>query len=388
MINDSRENLPSASSFRRYELCAGSFALEAEARRLGQEAHKRSPEADRGDRIHARLAGEQITLDESEETTANFLAERALEQVERIFGRKDIPSITERRLWLDYDGKKALSGRFDVVYFTDKLALVQDYKTGWREPDAAEQNAQLKVLAVLIGIALPTVEEIVVQLISGPYGVTEARYNLQALSEAYREIIATLRRINDPNAGFNPGPEQCRFCPAQLICQTYRDATVLPITKIQITQLPLEPDRASKLLDEVTMLRGLCDEIEQFYSDKLTSDPTFSIPNYAMVPGAIKREVTDWDIARGRLGEYLDVDQIKGAANYRLGDLEKALAKTLKLKAKDAKQRINEILNGLIIEKQNAASLRRVKGRTGIVDNGSIDATFQTNITIGSDSSI
>src|SRR5215472_3012777 len=103
MINDSRENLPSASSFRRYELCAGSFALEAEARRLGQEAHKRSPEADRGDRIHARLAGEQITLDESEETTANFLAERALEQVERIFGRKDIPSITERRLWLDYD---------------------------------------------------------------------------------------------------------------------------------------------------------------------------------------------------------------------------------------------------------------------------------------------
>src|SRR5215471_12921754 len=169
MINDSRENLPSASSFRRYELCAGSFALEQEARRLGQEAHKRSPEADRGDRIHAWLAGEKIELDEAEETTANFLRERALEQVERIFGRKDIPCATEGRLWLDYDGKKALSGRFDRVYFTEKLALVQDFKTGWREVDAAEQNAQLKVLAVLVGIALPTVEKIVAMIVSGPY---------------------------------------------------------------------------------------------------------------------------------------------------------------------------------------------------------------------------
>src|SRR5262245_60650587 len=185
---DDRRNLPSASSWRRYELCAGSYQLEGEARRLGQEAHKRSPEADKGDRIHARLAGEQITLDEAEETTATFLRERAEEQVIRIFGTKDVPCITERRLWLDYDGRKALSGRFDVCYFTERLALVQDYKTGFRPPDPAEQNAQLKVLAVLVGIALPSVEEIVVQLISGPFGVTEARYSIAQLSEAYREI--------------------------------------------------------------------------------------------------------------------------------------------------------------------------------------------------------
>ena len=163
---DERRGLPSASAWRRYELCAPSFQLEQEARRLGQVAHKRSPEADRGDRIHAWLVGEKVELEEAEETTATFLRERAEEQVNRIFGTKDIPCITEKRLWLDYDGRKALSGRFDVCYFTEKLALVIDYKTGWSEPDSAEQNAQLKVLAVLIGIALPTVEEIVVQLIS------------------------------------------------------------------------------------------------------------------------------------------------------------------------------------------------------------------------------
>src|SRR5215469_11616025 len=312
---DDRRGLPHASIWRRLELCNASWALEQEAHRLGQVAHKRSPEADRGDRIHARMAGAQVELDQAEETTAVFLRERAEEQVIRIFGTKDIPSITERRLWLDYDGKKALSGRFDVVYFTEKLALVIDYKTGWLEPDPAETNSQLKVLAVLVGIALPSVEEIVVQIISGPYGVTEARYNLETLSQAYREIIATLRAINDPNAKFAPSPEACRYCPATMICQAYRDATVGPVAKLQIAELPLEPERAAKLVDEVSMLRRLCDSVEEFYADKWQADLGFTIPNYAMVRGPQRRTVEDWRAARKRLQEFIEPEWLDGLTN-------------------------------------------------------------------------
>src|SRR4029077_20574201 len=89
---EERLGLPSASSWRRYELCAGSWQLEGEARQLGQSAHETSPAAERGALIHAWLAGvvdkdgTEIKLDDSERVTADFLQERATEQVHRIFG--------------------------------------------------------------------------------------------------------------------------------------------------------------------------------------------------------------------------------------------------------------------------------------------------------------
>jgi len=360
--NDERKGLPSGSNWHRYERCNGSYQLSLEAERLDQVAHKSSAEAASGERCHAAMVPEAVVeLEPTEQTAVAFMKERSNDQVARIFGEEPIREIWEKRFWLTIGGKERASCRIDRLVVSKNTGLIQDYKFGFREPDPAEINAQLKFAVVLAALEYKHINNWIVQIVSGPYGVTEAHYDIKAIAHAYDEVVETLARINDEHAAFTPGVEQCRYCPAQLICQAHRDATVAPMTKLQITQLPSEPQRASKLLDEVEMLRRLCDEVETFYSDKLLHDPNFSIPNYAMVPGAIKREVTDWDIARSRLGEYLDVDQIKGAANYRLGDLEKALAKTLKLRSKEAKERINEILQGLIIEKQNLPSLKRRK---------------------------
>ena len=97
---DERAGLPSASSWRRYELCAGSWALEQQAKAIGQEAHKSSAAAARGTQIHAYLAGEKVELFEIEQKTADFLKERAEEQVRRIFGDSEVKVLKEKRLWL------------------------------------------------------------------------------------------------------------------------------------------------------------------------------------------------------------------------------------------------------------------------------------------------
>ena len=361
---DDRRGLPSASNWRRYELCAGSFQLECEARRLGQEAHKKSEAAASGERIHARLAGQSVELGETEATTAAFLAERAEEQVIRIFGSKDVPHIAEKRLWLDYDGKKALSGRFDVCYFTEKVALVIDFKAGWREVDAAEQNAQLKVLAVLVGIALPSVEEIVVQIISGPYGVTQANYNLEALSQAYREIIATLRAINDPNAGFNPSIAACTYCNANLICAATK-ALVKPLARTQMSALP-DGDRAAKLLDECELLERHITAIRAFYSEQMLALPSYQIPGWNMVPGPQRREVLDWKSARVRLEEFVDPVELEALQNFSIPAVEKCVAKSLKLKAKEAGAKLAEILGELLAVKPGNLVLKRVKGEARV----------------------
>ena len=368
-MNDERKGLPSASPWHSYELCSGKYQLEQEALRIGQSAHVKSDDADSGERIHARIAGwpaRELELTESEATTAANLKERGDWQVERIFqGQEYYQQLREKRLWLHLDGKPALSGRFDVVSYTNELALVQDYKTGFREPDAAEDNAQLGVLAVLVALNLPTVQEVIVQIVSGPYGITEAHYSIAQLSAAYEEIVRTLRAINAPDAPFSPSPEACKFCGAKLICQAVKDLVVKPLTKLQMSALPADGPRAAKLLDEVEIMASLLKEIKKFYAAKF-EDPTYTIPGYAMVPGATVREVTDWDVARSRLGEFLPIEQLNSAADYRLGELEKSLGKALKLKAPQAKEKMNQILEGLVKTKQNASSLKRVKSEAKV----------------------
>jgi Protein of unknown function (DUF2800) len=367
-MDQERLNLPSASSWRRYERCAGSWQLEQEAKGLGQAAHQTSPEAIRGNLIHQWLAGvvdedgTEIKLDDSEQQTADFLQERAQSQVSRIFADEPTQQLDEKRLWLTVNGQRLASGQFDRCVYTSTVALVQDFKTGWSEPDPAEQNSQMKMLAVLVALHMPsTLREVVVQIISGPFGVSEDRYDLAALAKAYNDILSTLRAIQDPLAPLSPSPEACRYCPAINICQAVQDKRPA-LLKIQWTALPDCNAAAAELLETVEVLAKHLEAIRAYYQTRMEENPNYQIPGWGLVPGAIKRSVIDWQAARARLGEYIELEDIEDAANYRLGDLEKALGRKLGLKGKPLKERMGEILQGLIEEKPNAASLKRVKG--------------------------
>jgi hypothetical protein len=209
--------------------------------------------------------------------------------------------------------------------------------------------------------------EVVVQIISGPFGVTESRYSLPDLAKAYSDILATLRAIQDPLAPLVPGPDQCRFCPAVLVCQAVKNL-IVPVAKTQVSALP-DGDRGAKLLDEVELLQEHLDSIREHYAQRLTADPAYDLPGYAMVPGNIRREIKseNWEAVRRRLAEWLDLSEIEAASNYRLGDLERALGKKLGLRGKELKERMNVILTGLVEERPNAASLKRI-GKPKLVE--------------------
>lgn len=99
-MDEERNNSPSASAWYRYEACPGSWRLEQEARALGQVAHAApSPEAERGRRIHAALAGEQVELSASEVETVRLLEERVAGEVKRIFGEAEPEVFNEVRIW-------------------------------------------------------------------------------------------------------------------------------------------------------------------------------------------------------------------------------------------------------------------------------------------------
>jgi Protein of unknown function (DUF2800) len=371
---DERLGLPSASAWRRYELCAGSWQLETEARALGQSAHETSPAAERGALIHAYLAGipdedgNEIKLDESEQQTADFLQERAQSQISRIFGDEPTLEVNERRLWLTVNGQKLASGRFDRCVYTSSVALVQDFKTGWMEPEGGETNAQLRVLAVLCGLHLPlTVQEIVCQLITGPFGIFEKRFDRPALAQAWEDMMATLRSINDPCAPLSPSIEACRYCPAAIVCQPCRDL-LSPPTKFQMTNLPDDPDRSAKLLDEITILEGVFEEVKKHYSNRLNADPTYRISHYAMVPNASRREIVDIETAKSRLAEFLDPGELDAALDLKVGQVEKLFGKKVGLKGKELREKFNAIMKDVLVEKIPAPSLKRTSAKPKLVE--------------------
>src|SRR5260370_41514821 len=103
---------------------------------------------------------------------------------------------------------------------------------------------------------------------------------------AYDDVVATLRAINAPDAPLVPGVEQCKHCAAKLICPALQEKVVVPLFKAQINQLPEGGTGATWILDQVEMMSGFIKEIKKFYADKF-EDPTYTIPGYAMMPGAV-----------------------------------------------------------------------------------------------------
>jgi hypothetical protein len=304
--------------------------------------------------------GKEIKLDEKEQAFADTLQDLSTEQVERIFGGSPYGRLDEKRLWLTVKGQLVASGQFDRCVYTKDIALIQDFKSGWIEPEPAETNAQLKVLAVLVAIALPEVKEVIAQIVSAQFGVTEARYDIAKLSSAYNEILVTLERIHDERAELVPGVVQCKRCRALNICQAVKDR-IKPVALTQVSELPDDAERAGRLLDEVALLQEHLEEIQHYYKGRMSLDPTYKIAGYAMVPGSMRREVSDWDRAWSRLEPYIFEGEIK--PSYTLGEVEAQLGRALSLKPKAAREKLNQILDGLIVEKQNAASLKRINGK-------------------------
>jgi hypothetical protein len=101
-------------------------------------------------------------------------------------------------------------------------------------------------------------------------------------------------------------------------------------------------------------------EIKAYYKGRLLSDPTYKVTHWAMMPGAERRDISDWKEAIARLRKFVPDSELESAAGYTLGEIERLLGKALGIKPKVAKDRLNAILDGLIVMKPNAASLKRV----------------------------
>lgn len=273
-----------------------------------------------------------------------------------------------------------LSCRFDRCVYNDEVCAIQNYKTGFKEPEPVAVNGQMKSEALIVAVNLQragiTPKRFVVQLVTGPWGVMEAEFSYTELAAMYEEITGTLLQLQNEYAPLNPSPDACGFCPAILICQAVKDKippikTLLRTSRIT-NYTTLDAKKLAQNLDEIKVLRDYFDEFETFCKNSLdeTSKESrakegsvpFEIDGYAMVPGAEKR---DWKNPE----QFLSAQQtliklgisLEGVKTHTPASYEKLYAKHYGRPVAEIKESFKQLMEGLIEYSNNKPSLKRVK---------------------------
>jgi hypothetical protein len=267
---DERQGLPSASSIHRLAACPGSWRLEK-----GQPDTV-SAESESGTRIHAWLAGEDVSLTPEE----SELAEACVSQAERIIDCWSEGMIYdthhERRLWLEVSpGIRVMSGQADLIAVAGRRGIILDYKTGRGEVQDPTDNLQLRALAVLASLNL-SLTEITVAIIQ-PLATSApklCKYTVQDLSFAHLELLRLIVESQKPDAPLIPGDRQCKYCKATLICPARRQQLdQLALTTIHETGLTVSNQDLVALLDKCGPAAKLIGQIKAEAFRRAEEDP-------------------------------------------------------------------------------------------------------------------
>jgi CRISPR/Cas system-associated exonuclease Cas4 (RecB family) len=306
------------------------------------------PYAEMGTRIHTALeSGDLSTLSAQErEIAEDCLAEFAEIQAALNLGE---PSwITkEKRLWYG----DLYSGQIDLIHhFGDDKALVVDWKTGRNAQSGAAENLQLRAYAVLVKKNLPKLKTIyvaIVQPLAARYTIAE--YSEDELAIAEREIVGICEAAYDTKALRTPSPDACKWCRAKSICpEAHGVATELATTKLDVPAMT--NDQIGDFLEKADVVESLIEAVRAEAKARLIAGQ--QVAGRELQKGRTTRSV-DAFAAYNRLSKNASIDltAFLDACKVSIPTLEKALAKSLDIKAKDAKEYLSEKLGEVLEEK-------------------------------------
>jgi hypothetical protein len=363
-MSDERNNKPSASSMERYQLCPGSWAAEQGI------PDQTSDDATTGNRIHAWLAGETMTVPLTSDEVD--LALKCREQEETILNtvlpyRDEI--VREHRYWMGQDVTgQEWSGKPDVVAI-DSLSgdgVVIDYKTGRGEVTSAEGNLQLRALAVLVGIhhGLTKVTVAIVQPLAG--APTLCEYSFEDLIVARAEVGRIVDRINSPNAPRIPSPDACKYCKAKPYCVEAREQSVaLPVTAIPAGTTPdaiaatLTSQTLAEFLERAEFAVRVIDACKAEAKRRLEHGD--QVPGWTLKPGSERETITDATTVYNRTAALgVNAEAFMSCVSIAKGKLKDAVKAATSEKGKALDARLESILAGCTETKATAPSLVRL----------------------------
>ena len=380
MSNDPRKGLPSASSLERLDNCPGSWLASKD---LPEES---SDVAESGTRIHKALeTGDMTGLSADEEQTA----EMCRAQADKVLAdwNPDMEGIAhkEHRLGItriggvvvvnDYTtADLVFTGQADLIVIDGKRGLVLDYKTGRGEVASAEENLQLRGLAVMAAWVwrLDSVRVAIVQPWAGPASVAD--YDRQAIDQSRFWLLDVLDRVKlaTPN-DLNPGA-WCHYCKAKAVCPALRSVALEPVEHMALTlpaddataraalfarAMEMTPQRLTALYRGLKLVGWYAGAIEGAMRKRVEEG---EIPGFGMKPGQMREKITDvgkvWAKCEG-LG--VKAEDFTGACSVTKDALKTLLRDATGLKGKSLESTIKDVLHGATESKETAQQIEEVK---------------------------
>jgi hypothetical protein len=151
---DNRQGQPSSSSRQLTKECPASHKENLKVKGLLE-----TPEQKTGTLYHAGFEGDPFALHQLAgnadfKKLNNYFKFLERKIIRQIFRASSVAISREKRVWLyDADGERIFSGRRDLkvagMVNGEKIAVVLEYKTGWKPQPPADQNLQIRANAAL-----------------------------------------------------------------------------------------------------------------------------------------------------------------------------------------------------------------------------------------------
>lgn len=367
---DERHKKPSASGIYRLIACSGSWPAEQDMPELPEQEVTGA-----GRRIHAALeSGDSDELAESESEIASRISALERSGLNGWMLANDIEAaperIAERRLWMR--DRKTLdlvaSAQLDVYYVSGDKAYFVDAKTGFNDVPPADKNYQVAVQALCLAHEYPEVVEftggIAASRLTSKLDLTI--YTRDSLRHVEWEILHAIWKANQPGAPRNPG-KHCDYCRAKADCPEAAACSSIVLHNGMVPQLNKLgiAEAVSRMtpmqLAWVWQRSRIAENIFGAISDRLKAMPESQLAavGLKLKPGAVNRKCTNANEAIAKLSAIIP-DKTYECVTVSISKAETAVGEALDIPKKNRREKISEVLSGLIVESKNSSSLQTI----------------------------
>jgi len=368
-MNDERLGVPSASGMEalflcpgRHNACSGLPEQESEDANFGNKVHDALAVIAKGGSIQASacdLDFDQDILQAAEElwVRARPIIDWWQEDAGSYGG--EIQRVIESRFILRKGVLPIYTGKPDLVLVAGDRALILDWKSLPGRVNESRSNHQLAALAALVAdkYGCQRVDAAIVQrMVAGkPQVVT---FGVDDLSDAKMLCTQIVAAASKPDAPRVPGPVQCKYCKFADQCPEARAAAmqVATIGPRSIAALPAQD--IAPLWDQVAQAEGILSKMRDAMKERVLAGE--DIPGLATKPGAVRKTITDVGALYERAsGRGVSQGAFVRACSVQQKALTDLLRSELGVKGRELDDLRDELLSGIVEEKESAASVVR-----------------------------
>ena len=346
----------------RLALCPGSWNASKGIEKTTSEY------AERGNRIHALIAGEGVGFPTEEERDVAEQCERLSQMIVTQHMARPMEDCTEvwreSRLWKT--PLPSWSGKPDLVAIQGNRAVIIDFKTGRAEVEHAANNKQLRALAVLVSEAVKTklefVQVAIVQPLA-PQSLSLCDYTSADIELAKVEVENTIGAALMPDARRVAGEAQCRYCPAKSRCPEASEV-LTEVANVQPIVTMLSSSELGDLLSKCKQAEDVVDALRDEAKRRL--EEGVAVEGWELKAGAARETITNPEAVFFRFSEKGgNIEQFMTAISVNKGKLSDALKGVTGAKGKEHEAQLVTLLEGCTESKSNAPSLVKTKPKKG-----------------------